>query len=204
MAIKAVIWDVGGVLLRTENYAPRQYLADRLGMMAEDLENLVFSNASGMRAQRGEILAEGHWHNIRQRFGLDEKGLNDFRRDFFGGDVLDLGLLDQIRDLRSQYKIGILTNAFSDSRHLLTETWAIADMFDDLVISAEVGVAKPDERIFLLALERLDVLPREAVFIDDFLQNVDGARAVNINAVHFQNPEQAWEDLQRILSAGYA
>ena len=150
------------------------------------------------------FLLKRHWQTIRQRFGLDEKGLKDFRRDFFGGDALDLELLDRIRVLRSQYKIGLLTNAFSDSRHLLTETWAIADVFDDLVISAEVGLAKPDERIFLLALERLDVLPQEAVFIDDFLHNVDGARAVNMNAVHFQNPDQAWEDLQKILTAGRA
>lgn len=202
MAIKAVIWDLGGVILRTENYAPRQYLADQLGVTLDDLEQLVFSNAFGMRAQRGEITAEQHWKTIQQRFGLDEKGLKGFRRDFFGGDVLDRELLNYIRTLRSLYKIGLLSNAFSDLRTYLEDSWSIADLFDDLVISAEVGMTKPDAKIFLLALERLGIQPVEAVFIDDFLHNIDGAQAVHINTVHFRYPDQARQDLEAVLSMG--
>lgn len=200
MTIKALIWDLGGVLLRTENYAPRQYLADRLGVSSDDLEQLVFSNVSGMSAQRGEISAEEHWQTIRRRFGLDDKGLKDFRRDFFAGDMLDRELVEYIRTLRAHYKIGLLSNAFSDLRYLLTDRLCIADMFDDLLISAEVGMVKPDKRIYLLSLERLGVLPEEVVFIDDFMHNIDGARAVNLNAIHFQNPDQVKEDLEAILS----
>lgn len=200
MTIKAVIWDLGGVILRTENYAPRQYLADQLGVTLDDLEQLVFSNNSGIRAQRGEISAEQHWKTIQQRFGLDEKGLKGFRRDFFAGDVLDRELLNYIRTLRSQYKIGLLSNAFSDLRNYLENSWSIADVFDDLVISAEVGMAKPDAKIFLLSLEHLSVQPYEAVFIDDFLHNIDGAREVQIYTVHFQNPQQAKQDLEMILA----
>lgn len=200
MTIKAVIWDLGGVILRTENYAPRQYLADQLGITLEDLEHLVFSNNSGMRAQRGEIPVEQHWKTIQQRFGLDEKGLNDFRRHFFGGDALDRELLKYIHSLRSQYKIGLLSNAFSDLRTYLEDSWSITDLFDDLVISAEVGMAKPDAEIFLLTLERLSVQPYEAVFIDDFLHNIEGAGAVYIHTVHFQNPAQARRDLEAVLS----
>lgn len=198
--IKAVIWDLGGVLLRTENYAPRQYLADRFGVSPDDLEQLVFSNVSGMSAQLGEISAEKHWQTIRRRFGLDDKGLKDFRRDFFAGDILDRELIEYIRNLRVHYKIGLLSNAFSDLRNLLTDRLYIADVFDDLLISAEVGMVKPDKRIYLLSLERLGVLPEEVVFIDDFMHNIDGARAMNLNAIHFQNPEQVIEDLEAILS----
>lgn len=200
MKIKAVIWDLGGVILRTESYAPRQYLADQLGVTLDDIEHLVFSNASGMRAQRGEIPAEQHWKTIQQRFALDEKGVKNFRRDFFGGDVLDRALLNYIRNLRSHYKIGLLSNAFSDLRGYLENSWSIADVFDDLVISAEVGMVKPDANIFKLSLERLDVMPQQAVFIDDFLHNVEGARSLNINTVHFQNPDQAKQELEAILS----
>jgi epoxide hydrolase-like predicted phosphatase len=202
MTIKAVIWDLGGVILRTENYAPRQYLADQLGVTLEDLEHLVFSNNSGMRAQRGEIPVEQHWKTIQQRYDLDEKGLKDFRRHFFGGDVLDRELLNYIQTLRSHYRIGLLSNAFSDLRTYLENSWSITDLFDDLVISAEVGMAKPDAEIFLLSLERLSVQPHEAVFIDDFLHNIEGARAVHINTVYFQNPAQARQDLEAVFSKG--
>ncbi len=200
--IKAVIWDFGGVILRTETYAPRQALADRLGISIEDLDHLVFSSASGQRAQTGEITIQQHWEAIQRQFKLDDKGIKDFRRDFFGGDFLDHNLLQYIQTLCKRYKIGLLSNAFSNLRVLLTDTWKIADYFDDLLISAEVGLMKPEKRIYQLSLERLDVQPREAVFIDDFQRNIDGAQAVGINTVHFRNSEQAIQDLEIILSEG--
>jgi HAD superfamily hydrolase (TIGR01509 family) len=57
---------------------------------------------------------------------------------------------------------------------------------DDILISAEVGLAKPDPRIYRLAAERLGVRPDEAVFVDDFAANVEGARAVGMRAIHFR------------------
>jgi len=71
---------------------------------------------------------------------------------------------------------------------MLTERWKIADAFDVLVISAEVGIAKPDALIFSLALERLGVSAEEAVFVDDFVENIEAARAYGLHTVHFACP----------------
>ena len=60
-------------------------------------------------------------------------------------------------------------------------------------------MVKPDPRIYRLVLERLDITAPEAIFIDDFAHNVDGARAVNMHAIHFLNPQQALADLDRML-----
>jgi HAD superfamily hydrolase (TIGR01509 family) len=69
-----------------------------------------------------------------------------------------------------------------------------------VIISAEVGLAKPDPRIYQLALERLGVDPPEAVFVDDFLRNVEAARAAGLHAVHFKGPEQARAELEQLLA----
>lgn len=199
MTIKAVVWDLGGVLVRTEDYSSRHALATRLNIEPGALEHLVFSDEAGMRTQRGEIPVEQHWENIRQYFGLTPQGLKNFINEFFAGDVLDLELVSYIRSLRSQYKIGLLSNAFSDLRHMLEDVWCISDVFDEIVISAEVGMVKPDARIFLLAAGRLKIDPQEAVFVDDFRHNVEGARAVAMHAVHFQNAIQARKDLEKTI-----
>ncbi len=203
MAIKAIIWDLGGVLVRTEDYSPRHALADRLDIASADLEQLVFSNELGMRAQRGEITIEEHWENIRQYFGLDSKSLKSFQNEFFAGDILDRDLVDFIRSLRSLYKVGLLSNAFSNLRVMLTEIWGISNVFDDMVISAEVGLVKPDPSIFLLSVNRLKIEPEEAIFVDDFYHNVEGARAVKMNAIHFRNAAQARDELERALGVEY-
>jgi epoxide hydrolase-like predicted phosphatase len=201
MVIRAVIWDLGGVLVRTMDFAPRAALAHRLGMSRTELEDLVFSDGSGKRAQLGEISIEQHWENLRQRLDLTAEEMKDFRGAFWGGDRVDLDLVDTIRSLRSRLKTGLLSNAFSNLRQVVTEVWNFADAFDEMIISSEVGLVKPDPRIYRLALDRLGVAAPEAVFLDDFPQNVEGARVVGMHAVHFQEPAQAQAELLEMLDA---
>jgi putative hydrolase of the HAD superfamily len=62
-----------------------------------------------------------------------------------------------------------------------------------------VGIAKPDPRIYHLALDGMGVAANEAVFIDDFEKNIDGARAVGMQTIHFKDPKQATSDLRNLL-----
>ena len=82
---------------------------------------------------------------------------------------------------------------------ITSSTQKFEDAFDHLIISAEVGVVKPKAEIYLLALEQLKVSPSEAVFVDDFIENVEGARAVGMSAIHFKEPEQAIAQIQKLL-----
>jgi putative hydrolase of the HAD superfamily len=120
--------------------------------------------------------------------------------EFWGGDRLDHELVEYVRGLRPQFKTALLSNAWDDLRIALEGQWSILNAFDEVIISAEVGLAKPDPRVFHLALERLGVKPTEAVFVDDFLHNVEGARAVGMKAIHFRNSEQARADLGALLN----
>ena len=63
-----------------------------------------------------------------------------------------------------------------------------------------VGLAKPDPRIYRLALERLRVAPEQAVFIDDVAANVEGARQVGMHAIRFQSPAQTRQELASLLN----
>lgn len=200
MTIRAIIWDMGGVLVRTEDYGPRDGLAARLGLTRYELEGRVFGGRSGDGGQRGEISAEQHWENVRTAFGLDAAGGIAFEQAFFGGDRLDESLVNYIRSLRGQYRTALLSNAFNDLRRRLHEQWPIADAFDEIVISAEVGAAKPDPAIYRAALDRLGLEPGETVFIDDFPVNIDGARAVGMHAIRFVDPAQMRADLEALLA----
>jgi len=200
MNIRAVFWDLGGVLVRTEDHTTRENLAIRLGMSREELENLVFAGDSGNRAQLGETNAEQHWQSLGSNLGLSIEEMIVFQRDFWGGDRLDTALIEYIRALHTRHKIGLISNAFSDLRHIITNVWNIEDTFDDMTISSEVGIMKPDPRIFQMALERLDVQPQESIFIDDFPHNVDGARNINMQAIHFQTRDQTLSELENLLN----
>jgi epoxide hydrolase-like predicted phosphatase len=199
MAIKAVIFDFGGVLVRTEDRTPRQELADSLGMTYQELNDLIFESETARRATVGEITTQEHWETLRSELGLPVDKFPRVPKEFFGGDVLDKALIDYIRDLRPRYKTALLSNAWDDLRGVVINEWQIADVFDELIISAEVGVAKPDAGIYELTLERLNVAPSEAVFVDDFPRNIAGAQAVGMKAIHFRDSNQVRAELDRLL-----
>ena len=199
MTIKAVFFDLGGVILRTEYQAPRQHLAERLGMEYEDLSKLVFGGETADQASVGRISEEEHWSSVIQRLHLPESETQAIREEFFAGDIIDTGLLDFMRGLRKQFKVGLISNAWSGLRAYILNR-KLEDAFDAMIISAEVGVAKPDARIYQIALEKLGVVASESVFLDDFMENVEGARAVGMQAIYFTQPEQALKELKQLLA----
>jgi len=200
MSIQAVIWDFGGVLLRTEDQSRRVELARRLGQNRASLEKLVFESQTSLLASLGIIPVEAHWQAISQALGLHEEQMDEFRADFWGGDILDYALIESIRVLRGKYKTALLSNAFSDLREVITHRFPVIDAFDEVVISAEVGLVKPDQLIYHLAMDRLGIQPSEAVFIDDFIQNIEAAQAIGLYTIHFRNPEQAQAELEQLLN----
>jgi epoxide hydrolase-like predicted phosphatase len=198
MPIKAVIWDIGGVIARTENRIPRDQLAADLGVTRDDLNELFFAGPEGIRAQKGEITAEELMVYIRGQLDLAPGEHTDLEERFFAGDQVDYELVDFIRSLKPEYKIGIISNAWSGLLDLL-DRWKIRDAFDLIIGSGDIGVMKPDSRIYRLALEGLGVQPGEAVFVDDFIENINGAHALGMQAIHFLNPAQTMGDLRALL-----
>ena len=183
--IRAVIFDVGGVLVRTVDLEPRRALEARLGLAPGGAEALVFNSPQGSQAQRGELRAAELWAWVQAQLGLDDAGLQTFRRDFFAGDVLDEALVMLVRGLRGRYQTAILSNYMDDLIENVTDRYPMADVFDLIVGSAYEGVTKPGAAIFERTLARLGRAPDEAVFIDDFVHNVAGARAVGMAAIHY-------------------
>ncbi|MBI1294870.1 HAD-IA family hydrolase [bacterium] len=183
--IKAIIFDVGGVLIRTEDPLPRRRLEQRLGLSPGQTEFIVFNSERGRGAQLGQLTSAQLWTNVQDELGLDEAALSRFRDEFFGGDVLDRALIDFIRQLRSRYTTAIISNYMDELPALLRDVHSVDDAFDLIVVSSQEKIMKPDAEIFQRTLDRLNLRPEETIFIDDFAHNVEGARAVGMKAIHF-------------------
>lgn len=199
MSFRAVFFDMGGVIVRTEHQAPREHLAERLGLEYEDLVRAVFDSETARRATLGEISEEEHWQALAHRFHRPAGEIEALRDEFFGGDIIDHELLEFIRSLRPRYKTGLISNAWDGLRRYMV-TNKFVDAFDHVTISAEVGAAKPQPRIFELALHALDVEAGQAIFVDDFEENIDAARRMGMAAVHFRDPAKTMAKLETLLN----
>jgi putative hydrolase of the HAD superfamily len=198
MKIKAVFFDLGGVIARTEDPGPRTNLAKSLGLSYADIDRLVFENKSSKEASLGIISEAQHWLNVASSLDQPDSDVDRLKYEFFAGDRVDPDLLNLIRSLRPAHKVGVISNAWSGMRTWLVDH-DLGDLFDDMVISAEIGIAKPDPRIYHAALQNLKVKPEESVFIDDMLRNVEAARKIGMHAVQFIQPDQAVAELNDLL-----
>ena len=133
------------------------------------------------RAGRGDLTAwaeEAH-RELERRAGGPLPRLHDQWR---GAQTAIAANFALVRRLRSRYKLSVLSNADMSLRGRL-ERDGVHALFDDVVVSAEVGMAKPDPAIFRLAVDRLGLTPTECVFVDDWEQNVEAAREVGMRGV---------------------
>ena len=198
MSIRAVFFDLGGVIVRTEYQSPRERLAERLGMEYDDLSRIVFDSETGYQATLGTITALQHWEAVMKRLKRSTEEMAAIRDEFFAGDVVDREILNFLRSLRGTYKIGLISNAWSDLRDFLVREKMI-DIFDHIIISAEVGVAKPEAKIFQIALEQAGVGPQETVFVDDFYVNIEGCEKVGMQGIHFRDAQSTLQQIKQLL-----
>jgi len=197
--IRAVIFDFGGVLVRMVDDRPRLKLAEQLGVPLSRLDDLVFFSPSAQKASFGTITVDMHWEAVRDALGIKPQELQSFLDQYWSADDVNWELLEFIKNLHPGYKVGLLSNAWDNLRQTMHTRWNIDGLFDELVISAEVGMVKPNPRIFQLVLEKLGVQPAEAIFIDDMLVNVDAARQQGLAAIQFLNTQQTLASLQERL-----
>ncbi len=197
--IKAVIWDLGGVIVRTMDTSFREKWEDQLNLQPRELHDIVFDSPAGRSASVGQVGPDEVWDSIAVRFDLSHDECANLREDFWRGDRLDHHLVTFIDRIRQGYRSGLISNAWLSLRFLIEVEWKIEHLFDDVLISAEVGITKPDPAIYKLSLANLDVNPKNAIFVDDFKVNIHAAESLGMKTVWFQSPSQTIEAVESLL-----
>ena len=208
MALRGLITDWGGVLT-----AP---LADSIAAwLAADAID-VHGYRTLMRAWVSEAYAEGGRNPIH---GLEDGTLDpaEFERllaaelrTVDGGPVVAEGLIKRMftsfAPVEPMYEALRAARARDLSTGLLSNSWGNdyprelwAELFDAVVISSEVGLRKPDERIFLHVAAALGLDPAECVFVDDIEHNIRAAEGVGMVGVHHVTPEQTVTRLEELF-----
>ncbi len=179
-----LLFDIGGVLIRTETLEPRRKWERKFGLRDWELQDLFFNSDIGNAAQIGQASTADAWAYVANTLSLNDEQLAKLKHDFWAGDVLDRDLIALIQSLRPRYKTGIISNAMPDAREDLKDR-INDDTFDVMVFSGEEGIRKPNAEIYQLALKRIGAQPHEAVFVDDVLANVEAAREVGMQGIQY-------------------
>jgi putative hydrolase of the HAD superfamily len=200
VAIRAVVFDIGGVLEITPDLGVDRLWEARLGLAAGEMDDRMGDVWTG--GSLGTLTLEEVHQAIRDRLGLGEQQLAaymaDLWREYLGS--ANTELIEYARRLRPRYRTGILSNSFVGARERERAAYGFEDLVDEIVYSHEVGMAKPDPRIYGLVCTRLKVQPQEMIFLDDADQAVAGAREAGMHAVRYQDNAQAIEEIEKLLT----
>lgn len=193
MTIKAVFWDIGGVLLT--NGWDREQRADVLSRFGLDLTEFTERHKLAVpelelgRMTLDEYLSQTVFHAPR-----------DFTREAFRAameaesrphdDALALA-----RDLSGRYRTYALNNEGHDLNEYRIRTYALHEFLLAFFSSCYLGVMKPNPAIYRLGLNLASLRPEETVMIDDRAQNAEAARSVGMHAVRYENAAQLREEL---------
>jgi len=203
--IKAIIFDVGGVLIQPRPAKERQALESQLDLLPGELGRRLYGGEEWKLARVGAITDDEYWRRIGPKLGLKtEEQIQDFRQKYFARqkERLDTRLVSLSRQLREQFQVALLSNASDRLEYVLENELGVAHLFEPVINSARVGLAKPDPAIYRLTLERLDVAPEEAVFVDDQSRNVSSAARLGIRVIHHVTFERTTTQVRVLLEKG--
>ncbi len=196
MTINTIIFDLGGVLIDwNPEYVFREMIPDseRRRYFFENIcthEWNVEQDAGRPLVEATELLVNEHpeWESeIRAFYGRWEEML--------GGPIHEtVDLLRELRD-REEHRLLALTNWSGETFPVALSKYDFLQWFEGIVVSGDEKTRKPFAEIYEILLDRYEVNPEQAVFIDDSLKNVEGAEVVGINGIHFQGAGQLRETL---------
>lgn len=186
--IKAIVFDIGGVLLRTEDRNSRNQLEEKYHLPPGGAEQLVFNSQPARESTIGMTDQNAIWQSVAKKLCLSPQELNDFIVEFWKGDQLDKGLIEFLQECRPMFKTALLSNAWMNAREDFAKIYNIVEgqTVDHLLISSELGVAKPDNDIYHILSKTLQCDFKEILFIDDFIENIESAQNLGINTIHYK------------------
>jgi epoxide hydrolase-like predicted phosphatase len=199
MQVRAVVFDIGGVL---EDTPPTEVVEKweaalrlRPGELNERLGGVWRAGEIGAISE-AEVRA-----TIALLLRLDDAQVEAFMHDIWTEylGTLNTELASYFGRLRPRYRTALLSNSFVGAREREQELYGFGDITDLIVYSHEVGMAKPDPRIYRLTCERLGVRPEHVVFLDDRADFVAGALEAGMRAILYEDNDQAVADLEAAL-----
>ena len=198
--IQTIIFDLGGVLI---DWNPR-YLYRKIFDTEAQIESFLAQICTGdwnEQQDAGRPLATATQLLVDQHPEQEAaiRAFYDRWIEMLGGPID--GTVEVFRKLKAQgtHRLYALTNWSAETFPHALERYDFLGWFEGILVSGQEMMKKPDPRIYQLILDRYNIEPSTALFIDDSQRNVDGALASGIQAIRFESPQKLQEDLDRLL-----
>ena len=196
--IKAIIFDIGGVVINDDFLSYAERFAQKAGMTKEQIYHSVIGSPEWRLYFKGKISGEEVWNAIKSKY-LPPKIAEDIKKTWKDILVPIPATIELIKRLKPAYKICFISNVDKDCALYVRKKYPeIFRLFDSEVVSYEAGMAKPEKEIYRYALKKFRLEPEECIYIDNQPENIPPARELGIKAIKFQGTERLKQQLKNL------
>jgi len=195
--VKVVLFDLGNVIVFVDHMHICKNIAEWGGSPA-DIYQYIFKERIEEELDRGEITPFHLFAAIKERFNL-RLDYDDFLKVWSSGFVPNEEIVPLIEELKSWYRLSLLSNTNHVHFEAIRRDMPILSAFETCFLSYEMGLRKPDHRIYKRVLDALHVMPGECIYIDDSEPFIETARGLGIKGVVFSDVPRLRKELSREL-----
>jgi len=194
--LRAIIFDIGGVLIPVNVARATSGLANGLSRSPEEIWSAIQNDPLWKDWQQGRVSPQD-WHlHLSRRLGSKlnfEQFVEAWNRALEPTPILEQGLLEK---LRKSYRLAVLSN--TDPLHVahMERTYAFLGLFPVHIYSCRVGSSKPSPLIYKEALQACKVRAQQAVYVDDIPAYAQAAQQLGMRGIVFESPQQLYAELQ--------
>ncbi|MDP3765162.1 MAG: HAD family phosphatase [Nanoarchaeota archaeon] len=195
--IKTIVFDLGDVILKVDKTGQFKKFATGSNKTVSYIKK-YFENSSFRKAfERGELKPRQFYEKTAKELNLN-MNFNDFKKTWCHIFTLNDDVEGLIKNLKGKFRLILLSNTDEMHFEYIKSKYRVVNVFDEWILSYEIGYRKPNPLIFLSALRKAKTLPFNCVFIDDIPEFVYVARLMGIRAFQYKNFEKLVGDLNKV------
>lgn len=193
--IKAIIFDMGGVILVNKVEKVYEKLAEMLKINYQDLKDLQQKHKEDILS--GRMSSARFEELVKKEFKLNYGVIKKWREAYLAVMSVNEELLSLAKKLKKEYKIAVISN-IPDLHAQINKERNIFSYFNPCLISCEIGLIKPQKEIFELSLKKLKLKANECIFIDDREEHLNIPKNMGFHIIYFKNNRKLIKDLKAL------
>lgn len=195
--ITTFLFDLGGVLFTNGTKHFILELSKKYSLSEDFVKNII-DGELGTLYREGTISRDEFWTKVKEKLAISES-VGSLEKQWIQGYEIIHETKNCIKELSAKYNVFYLSDNVKERVEALDLRFQFISLFKGGIFSHEVGVRKPDPKIYTFALSKAQAFPVETVFIDDKESNLDPAKKMGITPLLFTSPTQLRRDIEKYL-----
>lgn len=193
MVIKAVLFDIGGVVLKDKLESVYCKIAKKLNVSENEFSELLRAHKEHLL--KGKMSVYDASKLVKEYFKIDYDVVSVWESSYLEVMKINSEIVALVHNLKSNYVVGAISNTM-DVHSAINKNRKLYDLFNPMIISCDIGLMKPEKEIFEETLKKLNLKSEECIFIDDRIEHLEIPNSMSFKTIHYTGYDSLVHELK--------